>query len=135
MKVDRLFHRRGRFTQQLNYSNMIEQQRLEDLTESAKQYLNTNIELLKFEATERTSVIGSGLISRLLVGMVSLLFVLFISIAAGFYLSELLGDSYSGFLIVAGFYFLLGLILIIGRKKLIETPLRDKFIRSILSNN
>ncbi|WP_170830141.1 phage holin family protein [Williamwhitmania taraxaci] len=114
---------------------MIEQQRLEDLTESAKQYLNTNIELLKFEATERTSVIGSGLISRLLVGMVSLLFVLFISIAAGFYLSELLGDSYSGFLIVAGFYFLLGLILIIGRKKLIETPLRDKFIRSILSNN
>jgi hypothetical protein len=50
----------------------------------------------------------------------------------GFYLSALLGDTFSGFGIIAGFYLLISIILLIGRKRLIEKPLRNKIIRKLL---
>ena len=114
---------------------MTEDLKIEELTQGLKRYINTNCELIKFEATERSSVIGSGVISGLLIGLVAMLFVLFISLGAGFYLSARFENLYSGFAVVAGFYFLLGIILVIGRKKLMERPLRDKIIRKIFSKN
>lgn len=109
--------------------------KIEELTESLKKYIATSYELQKLQAIESSSVFGSGLISSLFVGLVVVLFVFFLSLWAGFYLSAIIGDNYSGFLIVAGFYFLFSLILVIVRKKLIEKPLRDKIIRKVLSNN
>ena len=111
---------------------MIEKEKIEELTKSLKVYVQTNIELIKLEATERTSVFGSSLISILLVGFSLFLFVLFISISAGFFLANYFNDNYTGFLLVTIFYFLLTLILIMGRKKFIERPIRDKIIRRIL---
>lgn len=109
--------------------------KIEELTENLKKYIATSYELQKLQAIESSSVFGSGLISSLLVGLVVVLFVFFLSLWAGFYLSASIGDNYSGFLIVAGFYFLFGFILILVRKKLIEKPLRDKIIRKVFSNN
>ena len=111
---------------------MSEFDKIEEITESLKQYVNINIEILKLEATERTSEIGSSLIGSLAVGITAFLFIMSLSIGIGFYLSALMGDSYSGFLIIAGFYFILALIVLIGRKKYLENPLRDKIIRKIL---
>jgi len=113
---------------------MPEFEKLTEVSESLKQYLITNFEIIKLQATERTSVIGSVLGSKLVVGLTVFLFVFTLSIALGFYLSALLGDTYSGFAIIAGFYFLLAIVLLIGRKKLIETPLRDKIIKKILES-
>ena len=118
-----------------NHIVMPEFGKIEELTDNLKKYIATNYELQKLQAIESSSVFGSGLISSLLVGLVVVLFVFFLSLWAGFYLSASIGDNYSGFLIVAGFYFLLGFILILVRKKLIERPLRDKIIRKVFSNN
>ncbi len=112
---------------------MQQSEKIEELSESLKMYVNTNCELIKLQATERTSVIGAAMISIILIVLLGVLFLLFISFWAGFYLSEKLGDNYSGFVIVAGFYFLLCVILIIGRKRLIEKPIRDKIILKIFS--
>lgn len=114
---------------------MQEPGKTEELTESLKRYVNTSLELIKLEVAERSSVIGSGLASKLLAGLVGIMFIFFISLWAGFYISVQLNDSYSGFIIVAGFYFLLTLILIIGRKKILEKPIRDKMIRKLFSKN
>lgn len=114
---------------------MPENIKTEELTTSLKRYVNTSFELIKLEATERSSVIGAGLVSGLLVALAGLLFVLFISLGLSFYLSYLLDSSYAGFMIIAGFYLLLAIILIIGRKKLVEKPIRDKIIRKIFSDN
>ncbi len=111
---------------------MSENGKIEELTKSLKVYVQTNIELVKLEATERISVFGSSLISILLVGFSLFLFVLFISISAGFFLGDYFDDNYTGFILVAGFYFLLTFILIICRKKFIERPIRDRIIRIIL---
>ncbi len=114
---------------------MPEQEKIEELTDSLKRYVNTNYELIKLEATERTSTLASGLISVFIIGFISVLFIFFISIGIGFYLSTQMGDDHSGFVIVAGFYFVLALILILGRKKMIEKPLRDKMVQKIFTQN
>lgn len=106
--------------------------KLEEITDSIKEYLQLNIEILKLEATDRISLIGASLTAVLLVGVSVFLFVFTMSIGLGFYISALLGDAYSGFAIIAAFYFLLAIILFVGRKKLIEKPLRDKIIEKIL---
>ena len=114
---------------------MPEQEKIEVLVESINRYLKSNCELIKLEATERTSVIGSSIISNLLIGLVGILLIVFLSLGVSFYISFRMGDSYSGFIIVAAFYFILGFILMIGRKALMERPLRDKIIRKIFSRN
>lgn len=114
---------------------MPEQEKIEELSKSLKVYVQTNIELFKLETTERTSVIGSNLISTLIVGFSLFLFVLFVSLSAGFFLASYFNDTYSGFLLVTGFYFLLTVFLFLGRKTLIEKPIRDKIIRRILKRN
>lgn len=114
---------------------MPEHEKIEELKGYVVKYINTNCELIKLEATERISLFLSGLIGLLLVGSIATLFILFASFSIGFYLSTLLGNSYAGFIIVAGFYLLLGLILVLVRKKLIERPLRDKIIWKLLSKH
>jgi hypothetical protein len=113
---------------------MPEYNKLEEITDSLKEYLLLNFEILKLEATERVSVIGSSLTAILLVGLSVFLLIFTLSIGLGFYLSALLGDTYSGFAIIAAFYFILTIIIFIGRKKMIEKPLRDKIIEKILKN-
>ena len=110
---------------------MSEPTKVEVLTDNLKVYLNTNEELLKLEALERLSTIGAETVSYLIVGVVAMLFVFFLSFGIGFFLSTILDNNYSGFGIVAGFYLLLGLILFLGKNKLMTTPLRNKFIGSI----
>ena len=114
---------------------MPEFNKIEGITENLKDYVSTNYELIKLQATERTSVIGSGIISALIIVIIGLLFFFALSLGVSFYLSALIGDTFSGFLIVAGFYLLIALIWFIGRKKLIETPLREKIIQKLLEKN
>ena len=114
---------------------MPENKKIDQLAASLKEYMSINRELMKLEATERISVIGSGLISGLLVTILGLFFLFFVSLAAGFYFSKMTGNNYSGFLIVAAFYLLMVFILFLSRKKMVEKPLRDKIITEIFSKN
>ena len=113
---------------------MPEYNKLEEITDSIKEYLLLNFEILKLEATERISQIGASLTAVLLVSVSVFMFVFTLSIGLGFYISALLGNAYSGFAIIAAFYFVLAIFLFIGRKKLIEKPLRDKIIEKTLKN-
>jgi hypothetical protein len=114
---------------------MPEHEKLEELVESLKSYFNTNYQLRKLETAERASVVGSGLISGVVICIIALLFVLFLSLVGGFYFSKLLGDNISGFLIISGFYFVLTIIFYLGRKKLLQGPLREKIVRKIFGNH
>ncbi len=111
---------------------MPESGKLEQLTGDVKEYLMTNLEIVKLQATERTSVVGSGLLTGLIIGGVGFMFLLVLSLGVGYYLSGLFGNNYAGFGILAGFYLLVGLVLFLGRKKMLEEPFRDQIIRKIL---
>ena len=107
--------------------------KIEEVTDNLKNYVKTNIELLKLEGAERAAVIGSGLISSVVLGFTGILGVVFISIAVGFYISDQFGNHCTGFAIVAGFYFLLTLIFVLGRKKMLERPFSNAIINVIFN--
>lgn len=108
---------------------MAQFEKIEELTDGLKNYLNINIQLVKQETIAVTSAVVSDLLSYLLIGMVGIFFLLFASLMAGFYLSELLDDSFFGFGSVAVFYLILGIILFLIRKHSLSKPIRDKIIR------
>jgi hypothetical protein len=109
-------------------------EKLEALSNSLKQYLILNLEILKLEVIKKTSETGASLFSSLILGISLFLFVFALSMGIGFYLSALIGDTFSGFAIIAAFYLLISIVLLIGRKKMIEKPMRNKIIRKTLGN-
>lgn len=105
---------------------------IEAMTESISNLMSIHYELLKLEATERSSEIGSSFVSQLILGLLAFMILFFLSLFAGFWLSARMNDSYSGFAIVAGFYFLLFLLCILFKKNIIEQPLRENLIKKML---
>lgn len=114
---------------------MPDQGKIEELTESLKSYVSTNLELIKYQGIERATVIIADLVINVLVGLMLLFFIFFISLWACFYISALFGDNYSGIAIVAGFYLLIGVIIFMVRKKMIIKPLRNKIIHNIFQKD
>ena len=110
---------------------MNEQDQIEALTEQVLKVVQTNCDLIKLQAIERSSVAGSFVLSQVIVGGVGVLFLFFFSLCVGFYFSERLGSFYLGFATVAVFYLFIGLILLIGRKFFLEIPIRDKIIQKL----
>jgi len=113
---------------------MPEIEKLKEIIDNLNQYLMLNIEILKLEATNHVSKTGSLLIGLCIVSISTFLFVFSLTLGLGFYISFLLKDSFSGFLIVAAFYVLLTILLFLVRKKMIEKPLQNKIIEKILED-
>jgi len=122
-----------RFLYYLNHLNMPEVEKMEAVTAEIKEYAATSFDLLKLQAAERVAVVGSSLLSGLMLGFLTVLFIFFISLGAGFYLSAILENDYLGFVIIGGFYLLLILFLSISRKGVVDKRLRDKVIQKIFS--
>lgn len=91
-------------------------------------YVQDRIWLLKLQAGEKTSKIIAALVAILLIGLLSFLVLLFLSIMAGYYFSEITGSLFTGFSIVTGFYVLILIACILGRKK-IESKVINIMIR------
>lgn len=106
----------------------------EKLTDNLKEYANTRYEIITLKVTQKVATIGSQTTAILLIGVLISMFILFINIAVALYLSSILNSQYIGFFIVAGFYFLLALVFIVGRKKLIINPLRNLIVKQILND-
>lgn len=119
----------GFFTYFIQYT-MEEYEKVEELTDQLKSYADTNIELVKLEFTERLAMAAPLGVSGLILGQLVILFVIFLSAGLSFYLSELLGHAYLGFVLVAGFYLLLALVYAGTRARYFEAPLRNKIVKS-----
>ncbi len=107
-------------------------EKMQFLSNSLKQYMLLNLEILRLEAVKKASEIGASLISSLILGIALFLFVFAFSMGVGFYLSAVLGDTFSGFGIIAGFYLIISIVILIGRKNMIEKPMRNKIIQKTL---
>lgn len=83
---------------------------LKSLLDSTEDYVKTSVELFKLKALDKGADKVAMIISRAIAVFVFFMFVLMVSIALGLWLGTLLGGSYYGFLIVAGFYGVLGVI-------------------------
>jgi hypothetical protein len=109
--------------------------KIEDLTSSLKEYVNIQYQAAVLKAAGKVSTIVSRILAALIIVLIMFLFVIFISVTAGFYLSALTGSRETGFLILAGIYLLVGLILMLFREKLIVNPIRNNLIKQIFKDD
>lgn len=104
---------------------------IETLFEDAKAFGKTNVDLFKLRAADRASDIISSLVSYFLVILVLSMFVIIVNIGIALWLGELLGKTYYGFFILAGFYLLIGLIFFNKRDKWFQIPVGDMIVKKI----
>lgn len=92
----------------------------QNIIERIKEYIHVRTELSVLSAVDKGSQLFAGLLTDGLVLVLTVLAFLFGSFALGFYLSEVLNNTYGGFLIVAGIYLLGAIILNSIKEKYLE---------------
>lgn len=102
------------------------------LLEKATDYGKTTYELSKLKLLETTTIVVPSLASKLIVTIMFSLFALILNIGLALFLGELLGKSYYGFFIVAGFYLIMGIIMFFFLHKWIKKPLSELIIKQAL---
>src|SRR5690606_1598151 len=91
--------------------------------QKSKEYIDTRFKLFKLRLVERSSRLIASLITDGVKGILAIFVIFYLSLALGFYLSELLGSSALGFL-ATGWIFVLLIILISA----FENPLERFFM-------
>ncbi|MDC8103782.1 MULTISPECIES: phage holin family protein [Chryseobacterium] len=91
------------------------------MIETLKEYASKRIDLLKIEATEKSSL-SAGMITYLVVLLVAFaFFIILFNFGIAFLIGKAL-DNYSyGFLIVAAFYLLIMILVVLFKKRIVNT--------------
>lgn len=104
--------------------------KIESLLDKAKEYINTRIAQVKLSVAEKISKTFSVIIAGFVAVLVFLFFVLFTSIAAAILLGNMLGELWLGFLIMAGVWLLLGIIIWKARERLLQIPIMNAILKA-----
>ncbi len=105
---------------------------IEPLLEKAETYAKTSFELMKLKTLAKTADVSSTLLSRSLFILLVSFFAFAITIAAALWIGDVLGKNYYGFLIVAGFYAIASVILLIAHPS-IKTSVNNTIIRQLFN--
>ena len=84
---------------------------IESVLERAAEYGKTSYELVKLKVLDKTADEVSSLIPNSFVFIIASTFILFFNLGIAFWLGEILGKVYFGFLVLAAFYFVVAIIL------------------------
>jgi fatty acid desaturase len=107
----------------------------EELADSLKEYINLRIESIKLITAEKTSAVIANIIAGAVAALVLFFFVVFASVSLAIGLGTWLGSMWAGFLIVAGLYLLLGMVVWAARGKLIRLPVMNAIIQQLFTHN
>jgi hypothetical protein len=102
---------------------------LVDVKDELENYVDKKIDLLKLHIVEELSRFTAGIAVK--AGVLYLFFfvLIFLSLAAAFFLGEVLDSNGLGFSAIALFYLLLSLIFYLMRRKWVEKPVIKSFIK------
>ncbi|MFC4815644.1 phage holin family protein [Flavobacterium sp. GCM10023249] len=104
------------------------------LISKTEKFTKTSIDLLKLNTVEKTADVISSVTSGLTVILIVAMFTLFLNIALGLWIGEILQSSYLGFLIVSGLYLIIALLIYVNQNRWIKKPLNDNIILKLLKN-
>lgn len=89
---------------------------VDTLVRTFTDYVEARVELIKKEIRDEIAAQVSKIIVMIFLMLIGLLTIAFLSIAAGFLLSEWLGSTTYGFLCIGGMYLMISIILWLGRE-------------------
>ena len=117
-----------------NTKEIIEERKelIEDLFEKAEEYVKTNVQLAKLKATDKIADMVGSLIAKSALVILVFFFMLMINIGIAFWLGTVMGKTHYGFMIVAGFYLILAILVLTFQKTLIKEPISNSIISQIL---
>lgn len=95
-------------------------------------YLDTRIDLVRLEIQQKVSTILVGTIHGAALAMLGLLFIIFVSIFAGLALNSALDSPYWGFGVVAGFYLVLLVLVLVGVDKAAFQGIANKALKDTI---
>jgi len=110
----------------------MEETKLDDFAKNIQEYVNTQYELVGLQLIDRTAVSGSSLLSRLVITSVIFISVLFLSLALGFYLAQVLQSIVVSFMLIGLFYLVIALVFVLFRKWLLVYPFRNTIIKGLI---
>lgn len=105
---------------------------IDSLFNKAVDYGKTTIEIIKLKAVNKASDVISTNIPRLVFIILIAFSLLFFNLGLAFWLSDLLGKVYLGFLVVGGFYLLLGIILQVFFHNAIKKAISNYIVKHML---
>lgn len=103
----------------------------ETLKENIEDYIETKVDLVKLKTANKTGSIISRVILGLAVARLGWFIIIFLSLSAAYGISQATGKDYLGFLIVAGFYILLAVLIVVLREKLITMPIINLLLKKL----
>ncbi|MBU2974920.1 hypothetical protein [Zobellia sp. B3R18] len=93
---------------------------------SAKSYIESSREFYKLKAFKLLMKGITGFAQSAFIAIAVVLALLFLSVSAGFFIGAELENTALGFLIVGGFYILVGILVFVFRRSLVK-PLMARF--------
>jgi energy-coupling factor transporter transmembrane protein EcfT len=96
-------------------------------------YIEARANLFQLETTEKIARLIGLMAVVMLAASLLILFILCISLMAGFFFARLFESNFYGFGLVAGFYLILFLILITAGKEKLATFISNKFIKALFN--
>lgn len=100
---------------------------VEQLQTEVKSYVDTTVHYYKLLGFKIAMKSTTMIVKTLLVVLFMSMFFMFVSIALAFALGSYLENTALGFLIVAGFYFLGGMVFMMIKETVIEGPILERF--------
>ena len=95
-------------------------------------YLDTRIDLVRLEVQQKASTVFVSTVHGATLAVLGLMFVVFLSIFAGLALNSALDSSFWGFGIVAGFYLLLLVLVLVGVDKAAFQGMANKMLKDTI---
>lgn len=105
---------------------------VESLLEKATEYGKTSYELVKLKVLDKTSDVVSTFIPHSVVFILIASFMLFLNLGLAFWLGEILGKTFYGFFVVAGFYGIIGIVVHLFMHKWLKKIVGNYFIKQVL---
>lgn len=117
-----------------NGQNTIEERKelIEDLYDKVEEYVKTNIQLAKFKAVDKLAEVVGSIVVQVTLIIFAFFFLMMLNMGIAFWLGDVLGATYYGFLIVAGFYAFLLIVFYVFRNSILKTPISNSIISQIL---
>jgi len=105
---------------------------IESLLEKASDFGKTSFDLIKLKALDKTSDAVSSFIPHSVVFIIIAVIMLFLNLGIAFWLGDILGKTYFGFFVVAGFYVIIGFILHFFLNKWLKRIISNYIIKNML---
>jgi hypothetical protein len=93
------------------------------------EYLEVRLNQISLHTAENLSRILTNTANIVIIGYLLFFILLFISMAAGYFFSEVFGSNQLGFLSIAGFYILILIVFLIFRRKIVERPIIQTMVK------